>query len=278
MKRIVLSAALIFVLLFVVSCSNNGDYAQSGSETASSAVALNEQSSSQPEKEPDFESSSISVSETEENSSVGSLQTTVQGNGIVSSDTSSKPNQAVSPNSMPKPKPKPTPSLEELKTANRVKICEIIETVAKEDMTDIEKAKAAYLWLFPNFKYRAVYVDLSNGYTEQLTHELASYYFKYHKGSCEHYAAVQKLIFEHLGFETLYVQGTRYSSLSKKWGEHTWNLVNVEGNWYHADGLFGGIFTGDAQTTFCVPDSVLELTHRWDKEKYPICSQPQILN
>lgn len=152
-----------------------------------------------------------------------------------------------------------------------------LSQVVTNNMTEVEKAKISYDWLFFHFKYRAMTVDLSNGYTDELTLQLADYYFRYHKGSCEHYAAAQKVLLEELGFEVRYVEGERYDRGADVWGEHVWVMMNVGGNWYHVDGLFGGNHTAALSSMFCVPDSALESTHRWDKAKYPACTNPQIL-
>lgn len=173
----------------------------------------------------------------------------------------------------------------ESETASSENLAETVSNKAKEalsqvvtnSMTEVEKAKISYDWLFFHFKYRAMTVDLSNGYTDELTLELANYYFRYHKGSCEHYAAAQKVLLEELGFEVKYVEGERYDSGAGVWGEHVWVMMNVGGNWYHVDGLFGGNHTASLSSMFCVPDSALESTHRWDKSKYPACTNPQIL-
>lgn len=151
----------------------------------------------------------------------------------------------------------------------------IINEQVYGNMSDLKKAKQLYTWLYYNFKYRAISVDLSQGYVKELTAQLADYYFTYYKGSCEHYAVAQKVFFDLLGFESFYIEGERLDSGSGEWGEHVWLLVYYEGNYYHVDGLFGGNHAPSLYSTFFVPDSAIEKTHRWDKEYYPACTQPQ---
>lgn len=170
-----------------------------------------------------------------------------------------------------------TASFDDLAEKVSQKAKEALSQGVNNNMTDVEKAKFSYDWLFFHFKYRAMTVDLSNGYTDKLTLDLADYYFRYHKGSCEHYAAAQKVLLEELGFEVKYVEGERYDRGAGVWGEHVWVMMNVGGNWYHVDGLFGGNHTVALSSMFCVPDSAIESTHRWDKTKYPACTNPQIL-
>ncbi len=188
------------------------------------------------------------------------------------------PSQNTSQNTPSKPpETKPKPTIEEIAATNKQKAQEIILKNTTPEMTDIEKIKATYKWLYPNFKYRTASVDLSNGFTKELETELAAYYFKYGKGSCEHYAAAQKVIINELGYDCVYVMGERYSSNYRAWGEHVWLMVNVSDNWYHVDGLFGGLFYNVIETTFMVPDTAIEHTHRWDKTAYPACMSPQLL-
>ncbi|MBQ1263689.1 MAG: hypothetical protein IIX89_05325 [Oscillospiraceae bacterium] len=163
-----------------------------------------------------------------------------------------------------------------LAKANK-KAKKVIDEQTDDSMTDVEKARKTYEGLYYNFKYRAVAVDLSKGFTDELTAELSEYYFKYHKGSCEHYAAAQKVLFDNLGLETYYVEGERYDAGAGVWGEHVWLIVHYEGAYYHVDGLFGGNHTASLTSMFMVPDSKIEATHRWDKSYYPACTQPQLL-
>lgn len=158
-----------------------------------------------------------------------------------------------------------------------VKAQKIINEQVYGSMTDVEKAKQLYTWLYFNFKYRAIDVDMSKGYTRETTAELADYYFTYYKGSCEHYAAAQKVFLDLLGFETYYIDGERYDSGSGEWGEHVWIIIHYEGAYYHVDGLFGGNHAPSLYSTFCVPDSAIEKTHRWDRNYFPACTEPQLL-
>ncbi len=168
-----------------------------------------------------------------------------------------------------------TPVEDEIVTTVKSKATEAINSVVTSDMTEYQKLKIVYEWLFYHYKYRTVAVDVSGGYTDELTYELASYYFKYHKGSCEHYAAAQKVLFEQLGYEVKYVEGQRLSSEDSTYGEHVWVMVKINDNWYHVDGLYSGNHTYDILTVFCVPDTAIEGSHKWMKEMYPECTAPR---
>ena len=260
MKKLFLSAVLLCGILLAVSC-NNKMPSQSDLQNASSETVKTETSVPQTQSSNTDTLSEISKTESQESSETVKLVST-------KTEASSK----ISVSSAQER------TLTELKEENSQKAREIIKKITNDNMTEIEKAKATYYWLYPNFKYRTSAVDLSSGYTEKLTHELANYYFRYRKGSCEHYAAAQKVLLEELGFECFYVQGERYSYWTKVWGEHTWLHVKYGEDLYHVDGLYGGLFyENNMEKMFMVPDSAVQKTHRWNSDTYLPCTKPQIL-
>lgn len=263
MKKILTLAVLAALALLTVGCQKTKMPVQSDIPEVSSAITASEQTSSEDKINL---SSNFTQSERQDSSDISSMTQSIEQSSQAALSSSSKP----APQQV-------KPTIEELSQSNSLKAQEIISNITHAGMTDIEKAKAVYLWLYPNFKYRGVSVDLSNGYTEQLTQELAAFYFKYHKGSCEHYAAAQKVLFKELGIESYYVVGERYSEISKRWGAHTWLMACINGNMYHVDGLYGGLFYNVKETTFMVPDSALQKTHRWNRDTYAPCTQPQLL-
>ena len=255
MKKAFLPSVLVLLIL-LASCYDTSSEISSQSQSESS-LSVNTSSEN---LFGENVSSSISENEIETSSKTDGLVAQGQTNAL----SSQSPNK------------KPKPSFKDLKASNKIKIQRIIDRKTTKDMSNLEKANAIYKWLFTNFGYRAAFVDTENGISTKQTHELAAHYFRYYRGSCEHYAAVSKLIFEELGFECKYVFGSRYSNLSYKWGEHVWLVMKVDGNWYHVDGLFAGFFAEDMNDYFCVPDKKLKGTHKWDKDSVPKCSKSQI--
>ena len=254
MNKFSVAAVLLCILLLATSCKDETNPAQSDFTNTSTEIVKIESS--------DIESVSSEITVSSEIAKIESEQSS-----SALKETSSKAQTSS----------KKELTLDELKAENSKKAQEIIKKVTNDKMTDIEKAKATYLWLYPNFKYRTSSVDLSKGYTEQLTHELANYFFKYRKGSCEHYAAVQKVLLEELGFNCYYIEGERYSYWTKVWGEHTWLHVKYGEDMYHVDGLYGGLFHDVPEDMFMVPDKAVQKTHRWNKDTYVPCTKPQIL-
>ncbi len=269
MKKFSLAAVLLCVFLLASSCKGEKLPQNSDLLNTSSEITKIESSAIESESSEVAVSSEISKTESQVSSRTEGLNPS-SSLGSISSNPSVTSKVPVSTT--------PERTLDELKSENSKKAQEIIKKITNDKMTDIEKAKATYLWLYPNFKYRTTKVDLSNGYTEQLTCELANYFFRYRKGSCEHYAAAQKVLLEELGFECFYIEGERYSYWTKVWGEHTWLHVKYGEDMYHVDGLYGGLFyENDKVKMFMVPDKAVERTHRWNKDTYLPCTKPQIL-
>ena len=257
MKKLFIAAVLLCCIL-LAACASENLTVQSDIQSLSSETV---------ETETSLAATNSEVTASSEISKTESRSESQENSGVASRPSESKPTTAS----------KPEPTLDEIKVENSKRAQEIIKSVTNENMSVVEKAKATYLWLYPNFKYRTSVVDLSNGYTEEVTHKLANYFFRYRKGSCEHYAAAQKVLFEELGLECYYIMGERYSYWTKKWGEHTWLMVKYNNNMYHVDGLYGGLFYDVHETTFMVPDTALKKTHRWNKDTYTPCTQPQVL-
>jgi len=59
-------------------------------------------------------------------------------------------------------------------------------------------------------------------------------------------------------------------------GPHSWNLIRVDGAWYHVDLTFDLLEEpyGWARAHFMVDDAIMSRNHEWDREAYPACDDP----
>lgn len=153
------------------------------------------------------------------------------------------------------------------------KVKAIIDDVADPADSKLEQMKAVYRWVAENFRYKAIAVDLSNGYTDALINQLAEEYLDSRKGSCEHYAAIVYVLFRRLdaSFAPIMVTGDRWDIKNSVWGEHAWVIMAVDGVYYHFDGLYGRNHLGDTMKGFMKTDTDFESNHRWDHDAYPVC-------
>lgn len=96
------------------------------------------------------------------------------------------------------------------------------EIIDRDDYTDVEKAMRIFKWVNENITY----VDTSD--KSHWTGAAVQGFTTFH-GDCYNYYACAKALLDIAGIENEYVYG------SKKWW-HCWNLVKLNGEWYHCDG------------------------------------------
>lgn len=138
------------------------------------------------------------------------------------------------------------------------KVASILSTVDAESMSDFQKVKFVNDYIVKN--------------TEYSTNTAASPHSAYaviqeNKGVCQGYALLALKMLQALGVETKYVVGEVYT------GGHAWNLVKVDGEWYHLDTTWNDP-TPDRKNIvryeyFLVNDDKLKLDHTWVHSDYP---------
>ncbi len=125
----------------------------------------------------------------------------------------------------------------------------ILNTIVKDNMTDVEKARAAYEWVKTDISY--VMSDKCDTWQEQAIQTIHSY-----SGDCTGYYAILRALFERIGFECEGVE-----SITK---EHIWVIAKVDGEWYHFDATPGWGSDRFMYTT----DEMLSYTY-YGNEKFP---------
>ena len=138
----------------------------------------------------------------------------------------------------------------------------VIDENIEDGMTDYEKEKAIYDWLVDYTSYSSQNLaPISSG--DQYSH-LPYGVFKYHQAICVGNATTMKLFLDILGIENQIIHSTEE-------GEHAWNLVKLDGDWYHCDVTFDGSVNGTPNYSyFNVPDSVKDDgNYPWDHEAIP---------
>ncbi|MBD8027311.1 DUF5050 domain-containing protein [Ureibacillus sp. Re31] len=138
------------------------------------------------------------------------------------------------------------------------KVASILSTADTESMSDFQKVKFVNDYIVKN--------------TEYSTNTTASPHSAYaviqeNKGVCQGYALLALKMLQALGVETKYVVGEVYT------GGHAWNLVKVDGEWYHLDTTWNDP-TPDRKNIvryeyFLVNDDKLKLDHTWIHSDYP---------
>ena len=83
---------------------------------------------------------------------------------------------------------------------------------------------------------------------------------------CEGYAKTAKALMDMNGIESYFITGNTSG------GAHAWNLVKVDGNWYHLDTTWNDS-GGDRKTYFLVSDNFMSYSRTWDTSRFPATPQ-----
>lgn len=148
-------------------------------------------------------------------------------------------------------------------TKSMKKVPKIIPKIIEEDMTDFQKVKAVHDYLIKNVRYDEDAFSVWSAILEG-------------RAVCEGYAAAFELFMEELGIKTMKITG-----VTKGW-LHEWNLVNLDGEWYHVDVTWDDPGTEDSGDHlyyyyFLISDKQMKSQNQdpkrtWDTEYYPKCT------
>lgn len=131
---------------------------------------------------------------------------------------------------------------------------------------DIAIEKIVCDYLLKNITY-----EINNIYNQNVATVLVK-----NKGQCSGIAKAVKYIFDYFDIECVIVNGTASDSTAGISGPHSWNIVNIDGKYYHLDVTFMmGANMSKRQPFnylyFNYSDSQMNIDHQWDKNYYPMC-------
>lgn len=137
-------------------------------------------------------------------------------------------------------------------------VASILSQVDANAMSDFEKVKFVNDYIVKNTVYSTDTV---------LSPHSAVAVLKEHKGVCQGYALLALKMLRELGVETLYVVGEVHT------GPHAWNLVKVNGEWYHLDTTWNDPVPDRGNAVryryFLVDDETMKMDHQWEEGNYP---------
>lgn len=135
---------------------------------------------------------------------------------------------------------------------------EIINKISKDSMTEVEKVRAVNDYIVAN----TAYTDQTNSSPHSAYTVLAE-----HGGVCQGYALLAHSMLQKLGIETKYIVGY----VGKE--GHAWNLVKLDGQWYHLDTTWNDPVPDRKGAIryqyFLVDDRTMAKDHTWIAEDYP---------
>ena len=142
------------------------------------------------------------------------------------------------------------------------KVNNILDDVIKQDMSDREKVTAIHNYLLNNVSYNHNYTNLPP------SDVIYNSYGAIMNGSavCQGYSYAMCVLLNRVGVECWYVTGDVYCSDEG----HAWNIINVDGKYYHVDATWDDAGAGRTQYLL-VNDSYMSQSRTWDTDYYPAC-------
>ena len=139
-----------------------------------------------------------------------------------------------------------------------------IKSNIKDSMTDYEKEKAIYDYMFKmtSFDKNSLAAIPSSG---EYAHTPYGF-FKNHSTICVGNATTFKLFMDMLGIECKIIHSTEN-------GEHAWDIVKLDDGWYHVDLTFDNVVTGKPSYSFfnVNDDAKNNGDYPWDTSAFPKC-------
>lgn len=135
-------------------------------------------------------------------------------------------------------------------------------------MGDYEKFKFIHDFIILNMeydfdKYKAMTSENYNDYESQYYPDNCSQLFIAGKGVCQNYACTYSELCTYVGLECWVVTGI--AGGADGWYDHAWNIVNIDGNYYHVDLTWDDPDDDNniKYDYFLVSDSTLSDDHKW---------------
>ncbi|MCY6355961.1 transglutaminase domain-containing protein [Clostridium sp. ZS2-4] len=165
----------------------------------------------------------------------------------------------------------------EMRRLSEEKAEEIISKVIKAGMSDCEKELALHDYVVNNSKYD------KRLFTGNMPSESYTDYgiLVQDTGVCAGYARALYRLLNMADIECIYVTG--YGDDGTGTIAHAWNIVKIEGEYYHLDATWDDpvTYTGRNVIThnyFNVNDEKMSRDHVWNLEKYPKCTSTKYIN
>lgn len=146
-------------------------------------------------------------------------------------------------------------------------ISDVMDTQIHPGMTDFQKELALHDYLVTHCKYSETLADSEKSDIYRAYGALVN-----GDAVCNGYAEAMDILLRCAGINSKFVIGTA-SGTGGDWIDHAWNLVELDGNWYHLDSTWNDPVPDQEGLTvhpyFNVTDDILSQNHKWEKADYP---------
>lgn len=148
----------------------------------------------------------------------------------------------------------------------------VVAGLISKDMPAFDKEKLLHDYIINNASF-----DIKNYNSGNLPEDDFTAYGCLVNGVavCEGYSRAMKLLSDLSGIESMVITGDTYNG--EIWEGHAWNLVKLDGDWYHLDVTFDDPVMGSGENIltynyFNLTDSEIGKISIWEKSDYPVCN------
>lgn len=148
------------------------------------------------------------------------------------------------------------------------KVTEIVNTLIKPEMKDYEKELVLHDYLVNNTTYD------KRLYSGNMPEDSYTAYGVLINGTgvCQGYAEAMNRLLLSSGIESIMAVGEAKDG--SEWIGHAWNMVKLDGEYYHVDSTWDDPVTSDGSNKlvhsyFNITDEQMSKDHRWNREDYP---------
>ena len=134
---------------------------------------------------------------------------------------------------------------------------DILGQIVTDDMTDFEKEKAVYEWMIRNLTHDSGLLTVIP--TTQADCDNPYGVLKYHNAVCVGYATTFRLFMQMMGIPCKVVHNSDCY--------HSWDLVQLDGGWYHTD-IYSDVGTTN-YSHFNLTDVMMASNQSWDTDFFP---------
>lgn len=129
-------------------------------------------------------------------------------------------------------------------------------SIITEGMSDYQKIKAINKYIVDNFSYDET-AESNNAFTAITTRKTA----------CQGYAMMACKLFDMADIENKVISGDLNGTL------HVWNLVKLNGKWYHVDITNDDSNFGNEAFLLKSDETMKKYGFSWDEDKYPVINE-----
>lgn len=133
----------------------------------------------------------------------------------------------------------------------------VLQEIIRDGMSDYEKEKAVYDWMATKLSYDTGALQVVPNTTADSDNPYGA--LKYHNAVCVGYATTFRLFMQMLEIPCMVVHNQE--------AYHSWNLVQLDGDWYHVD-IYSDQGAG-GYGNFNMNDDMAAAIHDWDRNFFP---------